>query len=85
MAYDKIVDSTQLNADLTSVANAIRTKGETSEALAFPSGFVTAIAAIPIGGVALASLDIYIADYLTAPPTITSGVLDVLSRRVYGT
>lgn len=30
-------------ADLTSVANAIRTKGETSAQLAFPSGFVAAI------------------------------------------
>lgn len=37
-------------ADLTSVANAIRTKGGTSASLAFPSGFVSAIAAIPSGG-----------------------------------
>ena len=29
MAVDKLVDSTQLDADLTSVANAIRTKGGT--------------------------------------------------------
>ena len=36
--------------DLTSVANAIRTKGGTSAQLAFPSGFVSAIAAIPSGG-----------------------------------
>lgn len=50
MAVDKLVDSTQLDADLTSVANAIRTKGGTSAALAFPAGFVSAIAAIPSGG-----------------------------------
>lgn len=43
MSIDKAVDSTQLNADLTSVANAIRTKGGTSAQLAFPSGFVSAI------------------------------------------
>lgn len=36
-------------ADLTSVANAIRTKGETSEQLVFPSGFVTAIQGIKGG------------------------------------
>ena len=36
--------------DLTSVADAIRTKGETSDPLVFPAGFVTAIAAIPTGG-----------------------------------
>ena len=41
-----IVDS----ADLTSVANAIRTKGGTSASLAFPADFVQAIADIPTGG-----------------------------------
>lgn len=50
MAVDKLVDSTQLDADLTSVANAIRTKGGTSAALAFPADFVSAIAAIETGG-----------------------------------
>ena len=49
MALDKLVDSTQLDADLTSVANAIRTKGGTSASLAFPAGFVTAIGNIPSG------------------------------------
>lgn len=37
-------------ADLTSVANAIRTKGGTSGQLAFPAGFVSAVQAIPTGG-----------------------------------
>lgn len=37
-------------ADLTSIANAIRTKGGTSAQLAFPQGFADAIAAIPTGG-----------------------------------
>lgn len=50
MAVDKLVDSTQLDADLTSVANAIRTKGGTSASLAFPAGFVSAVEAIPAGG-----------------------------------
>ena len=50
MAVNKLVDSTQLDADLTSVANAIRTKGGTSASLAFPSDFVSAIAAISGGG-----------------------------------
>ena len=49
MALDKLVDSTQLDADLTSVANAIRTKGGTSAQLAFPAGFVSAVQAIPSG------------------------------------
>ena len=37
-------------SDLVSVANAIRTKGGTSEALVFPAGFVSAIQAIQAGG-----------------------------------
>lgn len=50
MALDKLVDSAQLDTDLTSVANAIRTKGGTSASLAFPADFVTAIGNIPTGG-----------------------------------
>ena len=49
MALDKLVDSSQLDTDLTSVANAIRTKGGTSAQLAFPAGFVSAVQAIPTG------------------------------------
>ena len=50
MAYDKAVDSAQLDANLTSVADAIRTKGGTDAQLAFPSGFVSAVQAIETGG-----------------------------------
>ena len=50
MAVDKLVDSAKLDADLSAVANAIRTTGGTSADLAFPADFLTAIAAIPSGG-----------------------------------
>lgn len=50
MAYDKAVDSAQLDADLTAVADAIRTKGGTDAQLAFPSGFVSAVQAIAGAG-----------------------------------
>lgn len=50
MSVDKLVDSTQLDADLTSVANAIRAKSGGSGQLAFPAGFVSAVNAIPTGG-----------------------------------
>lgn len=50
MAVDKLVDSTQLDSDLTSVANAIRAKSGGSSQLAFPAGFVSEIQAIPSGG-----------------------------------
>ena len=66
MSVDKLVDSTQLDADLTSVANAIRTKGGTSADLAFPAGFVSAVEAIPTGG----------GGYQTATGTITLAASD---------
>ena len=50
MALDKVIDSAQLDADLTAVADAIRTKGGTSEALSFPDGFVSAVEGIQAGG-----------------------------------
>lgn len=46
----KLVNATSLDAGLTDIADAIRTKGGTSASLAFPAGFVSAIAAIPTGG-----------------------------------
>lgn len=50
MSLDKLVDSTQLDSDLTSVANAIRAKSGGSSQLAFPAGFVSEIGNIPSGG-----------------------------------
>ena len=50
MSLDKLVDSTQLDSDLTSVANAIRAKSGGSSQLAFPAGFVSEIGNIPTGG-----------------------------------
>ncbi|MBR3474226.1 MAG: hypothetical protein IKH34_04065 [Oscillospiraceae bacterium] len=49
MALDKMVDSTQLDSDLTSVANAIRAKSGGSGQLAFPTGFVSEIQGITGG------------------------------------
>lgn len=45
MADYKVTDT-----ELTGIANAIRTKGGTSEQLVFPNGFTSAINAIPTGG-----------------------------------
>lgn len=45
MANYKVTDT-----ELTSVADAIRTKGGTQAQLEFPTGFVTAIGNIPTGG-----------------------------------
>lgn len=61
MAVDKLVDSTQLDSDLTSVANAIRAKSGGSSQLAFPSGFVSEIGNIPSGGGSSDTID---SDYI---------------------
>lgn len=45
-----IVNRTMLDAGLTKIADAIRTKGGTSAQLAFPDGMADAIAAIQSGG-----------------------------------
>lgn len=50
MAYDKVVDSAALDAQLTSIADAIRAKTGGSDSLVFPDGFSQAIAAIEAGG-----------------------------------
>lgn len=46
MAIDKVIDSAQLEANLTAIADAIREKGGTTDTLAFPDGFVDAVGAI---------------------------------------
>ena len=50
MALDKLVDSTQLDTDLTSVADAIRAKGGPSGSLPFPNGFIQAVGQIETNG-----------------------------------
>lgn len=46
MAYDKVVDSAKLDADLTMVADAIRDTGVTDEQIAFPDGYKNEVDAI---------------------------------------
>ncbi len=46
MANYKVVDADQLDADMTTVADAIREKGGTSEPLAWPDGYKAAVEAI---------------------------------------
>lgn len=49
MAFDKVVDSSVLDAGLKQIADAIREKGGTSDNLAFPTAMAEAIAAIESG------------------------------------
>ena len=70
MAYDKIVDGVQLDANLTSIANAIRGKSGTSAQILFPDGFVTAINELETVGVA----ELFGVIHQTGVLTIVSGV-----------
>lgn len=64
MAYDKVVDSAQLDGAMTSTANAIRAKSGGSGNIPWnaATGFADAVAAIPSGGVVQES-DINFYDY----------------------
>lgn len=71
MSVDKLVDSTQLDSDLTSVANAIRTKGGTSSQMSFPSGFVSAIENIHTGSTPTGTKEISITENGTTTEDVT--------------
>lgn len=81
MAYDKVVDSAALDSKLTQVADAIRTKGNTSADLQFPSGFISAIQAIQTG----TELKIIVSVTSGATVTATKGSLSVSGTSVDGT
>lgn len=66
------------DSSLTSVANAIRTKGGTSSPLEFPSEFVTAINAIPTGTTPTGTKNISIAQN----GTITENVADYANAQI---
>ena len=81
MAYDKVVDSASLDSKLTQVADAIRTKGNTSADLQFPSGFISAIQAIQTG----TDLQIIVSVTSGATVTATKGSKVVSGTSVNGT
>lgn len=74
MAYDKVVDSAQLNAALTATANAIREKAGNSDACPWDAstGFASLISAIQAGG----------GDVKFATGTFTIGDADVATFEV---
>lgn len=81
MAYDKVVDSASLDSKLTQVADAIRTKGNTSAGLQFPSGFISAIQAIQTG----TELKIVVSVTSGATVTATKGSKVVSGTSIDGT
>ena len=70
-------------ADMTTVADAIREKGGTSEPLSFPEGMAAAVRNIQSGGGDLSSVDVYIADFTSnADLNVTAGAVDKYARIV---
>ena len=67
MAYDKVVDSAVLDAGLKQIADAIREKAGTTDALAFPQEIADAIAAIQGGGSTIEPLTVSENGTYTAP------------------
>ena len=83
MALDKVVDSSALDAGMLSVADAIRAKAGGADPLAWPDGFTAAISGIEtggVGGVDLADVDVYVADFYSDEVAVTAGALDVYKR-----
>lgn len=70
MAYDKVVDSAVLDEGLKQIADAIREKAGTTDALAFPRAMADAIAAIQGGGATIEPLTITENGTYTAPDGI---------------
>lgn len=69
--------------DMTTVADAIREKGRTSEPLSFPEGMAKAVRNIQSGGGDLSSVDVYIADFtVPADLIVTAGAVDKYARIV---
>lgn len=75
MAYDKVVDSSVLDAGLKQIADAIREKAGTSDNLAFPTAMAEAIAAIEAGGGSGASENIKITSGTYTPSEDTENLV----------
>lgn len=85
MSYNKSIDSSAINTDLTTIANAIRAKTGGSTPLVFPSGFVSEINNIPAGGgtdielvkenanIAFSNTDAYTGDSLPLTTPLVAG------------
>ena len=83
MAYDKVVDSTVLNAGLTQIAGAIRAKTGTGGTLTFPSGFVSAIEGLSVGIKATAGT--FTVAQITTHYQLAHGLGEVPSLFFFGT
>lgn len=77
MAFDKIVDSAALDADMYVVADAIRAKAGTTDPLEWPDGFKALIESIEAGGGGAPVTTGTITPASAAKQTITHGLGEV--------
>ena len=70
MALDALVDSTQLDSDLTDVADAIRAKTGGTAPLAFPNEFISEIGSISGGTFQLLAQGVFTNNSNSSPMTI---------------
>ena len=86
MAKYKVVDTEQLETDLESVADAIRSKSGTSENLAFPEDFVSTIEEIETGRKATADSKYYSNNWdegSIIADAVSSGTIDFFINEEY--
>ena len=81
MAFDKVVDSAALDAGMKSVADAIRAKAGTTDLLAWPDGFKTAVEGIQTGGGTTPSAPSDITFYDYDGTIVTSWTLEELATK----
>ena len=81
MAFDKVVDSAVLDAGMKSVADAIRAKAGTTDLLAWPDGFKTAVDGIQTGGGTTPSAPSDITFYDYDGTIVTSWTLEELATK----
>lgn len=86
MAKYKVIDTEQLETDLESVADAIRSKSGTSENLAFPEDFVSTIEEIETGRKAAADSKYYSNNWdegSIIADAVSSGTIDFFINEEY--
>jgi hypothetical protein len=80
-----MADYLTTDTELASVASAIRSKGGTSSPLVYPTGFVSAINAIPTGGggIKYAKFDVTASDTFTWADGDTLSTIEVMNKSVF--
>ena len=71
-----MADRSVKTESLIGVADKIREKGNTSNSLVFPEGFISAIDALMSAMSALGAVNVYVANYLKDDIAVDCGLID---------